>query len=126
MLIVIGGFALPPSSLAPSVGRSHRRPCIPVFVFNVFFLHDIFFPAQLSRGFTLKDLLDKPWSRVSPPPRVHAFFVIAHRVQRSLFFDFFMLVDLRGIPPTHALRVLSACQIVRSPSRGSNLRHRPQ
>ena len=43
------------------------------------------FPAQLLGGFTLSDLLDKPWSQVSsllPPPYVPSIF-IAHRVHYS-------------------------------------------
>ena len=35
------------------------------FVFCFFLYHQFYFPAQLVRGFTLSDLLDKPWSRVS-------------------------------------------------------------
>ena len=33
--------------------------------FLFFFSHHFFFPAQLVGGFTLSDLLDKPWSQVS-------------------------------------------------------------
>ena len=56
-----------------------------VFVF-VFVLNHFHFPAQLVGGFTLSDLLDKPWSQVgvvpSSPRYVPAIF-IAHRVQHS-------------------------------------------
>ena len=49
--------------------------------------HHFYFPAQLVvGGFTLSDLLDKPWSQVgvvpSPPRYVPSIF-IAHRVQHS-------------------------------------------
>ena len=43
-------------------------------------------PAQLVRGFTLSDLLVKPWSQVClllPPPPELAFIFIPHRVQHS-------------------------------------------
>ena len=36
-------------------------------IFSFFFHHHFYFPAQLVGGFTLSDLLDKPWSQVSPP-----------------------------------------------------------
>ena len=47
--------------------------------------HYFYFPAQLVGGFTLSDLLDKPWSQASsllPPPYVPSI-LIAHRVQHS-------------------------------------------
>ena len=64
------------------------RSCVHVFFpffFSFFFLnHNFYFPAQLVGGFTLSDLLDKPWSQVSSllPPRTCSIF-IAHRVQHS-------------------------------------------
>ena len=36
-----------------------------LFFFLFFFNHHFYFPAQLVGGFTLSDLLDKPWSQVS-------------------------------------------------------------
>ena len=46
---------------------------------------DFYFPAQLVGGFTLSDLVDKPWSQVSPlvPPRHVPSIFIAHRAQHS-------------------------------------------
>ena len=41
-----------------------------------FFDRHFYFPAQLVGGFTVSDLLDKPWSQVSsllPPGTVRAF-----------------------------------------------------
>ena len=54
------------------------------FSFYLLLYYQIYSPAELVRGFTLSNLLDKPWSHVSlllffPP--VHAFTFIAHRVQ---------------------------------------------
>ena len=50
----------------------------------IFFSHYFYFPAQLVGGFTLSDLLDKPWSQassiLSAGTRLH---FIAHRVQHS-------------------------------------------
>ena len=37
----------------------------PVIFFVFLFSHHFYFPAQLVGGFTLSDLLDKPWSQVS-------------------------------------------------------------
>ena len=49
--------------------------------------HHFCLPAQLLGGFTLSELLDKPWSQVgvvcSFSPSVRAFIFIAHRVQHS-------------------------------------------
>ena len=42
----------------------HRDILLAVF-FCFFFNHHFYFPAQLVGGFTLNDLLDKPWSQVS-------------------------------------------------------------
>ena len=36
-----------------------------IFIFIYFFNDHFYFPAQLVGGFTLSDLLDKPWSQVS-------------------------------------------------------------
>ena len=46
-----------------------------LFYFILFYFdHYVYFPAQLVGGFTLSDLLDKPWSQVSSlPPPVRAF-----------------------------------------------------
>ena len=62
------------------------------------------FPAQLVRGFTLGDLLDKPWSQSVVPslPR-HANF---YRAQGSAFP---LVVDFHRMLLTHAL-ALSANQ----------------
>ena len=35
------------------------------YILRIFFSHNFYFPAQLVGGFTLSDLLDKPWSQVS-------------------------------------------------------------
>ena len=51
-----------------------------------FFLYHFYFPAQLVGGFTLSDLLDKPWSQVGvipSPPRYVLSIFSAHRVQHS-------------------------------------------
>ena len=45
-----------------SVSSQYRMLCYVLF-FNYFFYH-FYFPAQLVGGFTLSDLLDKPWSQV--------------------------------------------------------------
>ena len=54
-----------------------------------FFRHFYFLPAQLVRGLTLNDILDKPWSQVPGVfpsiPLVRAFIYIARRVQHSDF-----------------------------------------
>ena len=52
--------------------------------YHFFNVNHFYFPAQLVGGFTLSDLLDKPWSQVgvaSLLPPVRAFNFIAHRVQ---------------------------------------------
>ena len=46
--------------------------------------HHFYIQAQLVGGFTLSDLLDKPWSQVSSlPPGTFLHFFIGHRVQHS-------------------------------------------
>ena len=44
-----------------------QRWLLTVYCFFCFFVfdHHFYFPVQLERGFTLSDLLDKPWSQVS-------------------------------------------------------------
>ena len=52
-----------------------------VLQYSVFLGPSLHFPAQLVGGFTLSDLLDKPWSQVSsllPPGYLLAFIFIAH------------------------------------------------
>ena len=39
--------------------------CLSPFFFFVVVDHHFYFPAQLVGGFTLSDLMDKPWSQVS-------------------------------------------------------------
>ena len=56
------------------------------FYFILYFYHQFYFPAQLVGGYTLSDLLDKPWSQVSVVPSPHRYvpsIFIVHRVQHS-------------------------------------------
>ena len=48
-----------------SYKKKYCRPVHMFFSFIYFFYHHFYFPAQLGGGFTLRDLLDKPWSQVS-------------------------------------------------------------
>ena len=62
--IVFSGKTLKPFSMVPWPKKKIYISTF--FLFFVFFLyHQFYFPAQLVRGFTLSDHLDKPWSRVS-------------------------------------------------------------
>ena len=55
------------------------------------FFDHFYFPSQLVGGYTLSNLLDKPWSEVSTvPPPVRAFIFIAHRVQHSHCWSIFI------------------------------------
>ena len=70
-----------------------------IYLFFFFLNHHFCFPAQLVGGFTLSDLLDKPWSQVSyllPPGTCLRF----HRAQGSAFP---LLVDFHRMLLTHAL-----------------------
>ena len=68
-----------------------------------YFHHHFYFPAQLV-GFTLSDLLDKPWSQVSSLPGTRPHF---YRTYGSAFP---LLVDFHRMLLTHAL-ALSAASI---------------
>ena len=87
----------------------------PVFFFSSysFLNHHVHCPAQIVRGFTLSDLLDKPWSQVSSllTPPVHAFTLIAQKVQHS-HFSAFCARRFRRFLPTYAL-ALSARRLLR-------------
>ena len=43
----------------------YHRFLILFIYFEIFFNHQLYFPAQFAGGFTVSDLLDKPWSLVS-------------------------------------------------------------
>ena len=43
----------------------HYTPAVVLTLFYFSFNHHFYCPAQLVGGFTLSDLLDKPWSQVS-------------------------------------------------------------
>ena len=47
--------------------RANRSQMETITTFFRFVNITVYFPAQLARGFTLRDLLDKSWSQVSPP-----------------------------------------------------------
>ena len=71
------------------------------FSFPFFFNHHFYFPAQLVGGFTLSDLLDKPWSQVSSLPPGTCLQFLSRKGFSSVNFHRILL--------THAL-VLSANQ----------------
>ena len=45
--------------------RDEREKGVAIISFCFIFFHRFYFPAQRVGGFTLSDLLDKPWSQVS-------------------------------------------------------------
>ena len=55
--------------------RDEREKGVAIIIFCFIFFHRFYFPAQRVGGFTLSDLLDKPWSQVSSllPPGIHCF-----------------------------------------------------
>ena len=67
--------------------------------YSFWFKSSLFFPAQLVRSVALGDLLDKPWSQVSPllPPgtRLH-FFAHTRSSAFPLFYQLFVLFGFQN------------------------------
>ena len=70
VLIAMNPLSLPPHTITS---------------FSYLFNNHFFSPAQLEIGFTISDLLDKPWSQVFSFPPALALISIVHRAQLSHF-----------------------------------------
>ena len=68
--------------------------------FFFFFFHHFYFPTQLVGGFTLSDLMYKPWSQVSPNPPGPGTCLHFFRAEGSAFP---LLVGFHRMLLTHAL-----------------------
>ena len=73
--------------------------------FPVFLCHSFYFLPQLVGGFTLSDLLDKPWSQVSSllPPGARLHFYHAEGSALPLLVDFhrMLLTHALALPANH-------------------------